>query len=132
MSAWGTLHAATLELAKGTPLKQRLAVAFSAHLTTLPGTELPHALRGEFAALLKAFESVTPMRGETAVQATVRKMSAEDADLIASRIVTLFGHVARASSPRAVEDAGRSSNESVEFNDEADEADVLPLFALKA
>ena len=132
MSAWGIFHAATLELAKGTPLKQRLAVAFSQHLTQLPAAELPAAVRGEFVSLLQAFESVAPMRGESAVQATVRKMSADDAEQLASQIVTLFGNVARASSPRAVEDAGRSANESFDFDDATDGADVLPLFALKA
>ncbi len=132
MSAWRTLHSATLELAKGTPLKQRLAVAFSKHLNALETAELPPALRSEFEAMLQAFELVTPMRGESAVHATVRKMSAEDADRMAARIVTLFGHVARASSPRAVEDVAPSLEEGFDFVIGEDSAEVLPLFAAKA
>jgi len=59
---------------------------------------LPAALRCEFHDLLRGLEAVSPMPGETPVQATVRKMSAEDADLYAARVVVLFGEVARAAS----------------------------------
>jgi len=131
MSAWGKLHAATLELAKGTPLKQRLVAAFSMHLTELAPADLPPPLRAQFTELLQAFEAVAPMRGETAVQATVRKLSAEAADQIAARIVTLFGQVARASTPRGVDDPARSLNESFDFDRPENGADVLPLFAIK-
>ena len=94
MGAWGKLHAATLELAKATPIKQRLACAFSKHLQHVDAAELPAALRCEFHDLLRGLEAVRPMPGETPVQATVRKMSAEDADVYAARIVVLFGEVA--------------------------------------
>jgi hypothetical protein len=95
MSAWGKLHAATLELTKGTSLKQRLAAAFSKHLCYLDAAELPFELRAEFTQLARGLESVKPLPGETAAQATVRKMSADEADLFATRIVQLFGEVAR-------------------------------------
>ncbi len=103
MSAWGKLHAATLELAKATPIKQRLACAFSKHLKYLDAAQLPPALRCEFLDLVRGLESVAPLPGESPVQATVRKMSAEDADLFAARIVVLFGEVARASALRSLE-----------------------------
>ena len=124
MGAWGKLHAATLELAKATPIKQRLACAFSRHLQHVDAAELPAALRCEFHDLLRGLEAVRPMPGETPVQATVRKMSAEDADLYAARIVVLFGEVARASAIRAHE------VESVESRRERyadDAANVIPL-----
>ncbi len=95
MSACGKLHAATLELAKGTSLKHRLTVAFSKHLRDIDATELPSALQEQFIAIRQGLQSVRPMPGESAVQATVRKMSAEQADLFAARIVDLFGEVAR-------------------------------------
>jgi hypothetical protein len=95
MSAWGKLHAATLELTKGTSLKPRLAAAFSKHLRDLDAADLPIELRAEFTQLARSLESVTPLPGETAVQATVRKMSADEADCFATRIVELFGEVAR-------------------------------------
>jgi len=103
MSAWGKLHAATLELAKASPIKQRLACAFSKHLKYLDAAQLPPALRCEFHDLVRGLEAVSPLPGETPVQATVRKMSAEDADVYAARIVVLFGEVARASAARSHE-----------------------------
>ena len=97
------LHAATLELAKSAPIKQRLESAFSKHLRHIEPGQLPPALRCEFHELMRGLEAVPPMPGESPVHATVRKMSAEDADLVATRIVVLFGEVARASAPAAVE-----------------------------
>ncbi len=103
MSVWGKLHAATLELAKSSPIKQRLAHAFSKHLNLIETGQLPPSLRGEFQQIVQGLEAVNPLPGETRVQATVRKMSVEDADLYAARIVVLFGEFARASVPRVVE-----------------------------
>ena len=94
MSAWRRLHAATLELTKGTSLKQRLASAFSKHLCRLDPTDLPTELRSEFTELVRGLESVRPLPGESAVQATVRKMSGMEADRFAARIVGLFGELA--------------------------------------
>ena len=64
------------------------------------------------------------MPGETPVQATVRKMSAEDADLFAARIVVLFGEVARASAAPPVEVAAHDSRHE-RYAEEAD--NVVPL-----
>ena len=107
MSACGKLHAATLELTKGTSLKHRLAVAFSKHLREIDAGELPAALQEQFLEIVQGLESVSPLPGESAVQATVRKMSVDQANLVAARIVDLFGEVARTtvvtSLPRAAE-----------------------------
>lgn len=94
MSACGELHAATLELAKGTSIKQRLAVAFSKYLKHIDVSELPLSLQEQLVAIVKGLESVRPLPGESAVQATVRKMSADEADRCAARIVDLYGAVA--------------------------------------
>ena len=123
MSAWGKLHAATLELAKATPIKQRLALAFSKHLKYIDAAQVPPALRAEFNDILHGLEAVPPLPGETPVQATVRKMSADDADLLAARIVVLFGEVARASSERTF-DAHSDEPRSDRFGDERS---VVPL-----
>ena len=124
MGAWGKLHAATLELAKATPIKQRLACAFSKHLKHIDASDLPPALRCEFHDLLRGLEAVAPLPGETPVQATVRKMSTEDADVFAARIVVLFGEVARASAVRLHEaDADEPRRER--YSD--DSANVVPL-----
>jgi hypothetical protein len=124
MSVWGKLHAATLELAKAAPIKQRLACAFSKHLKHVDATQLPPALRCEFHDLLRGLEAVRPLPGETPVQATVRKMSAEDADLFAARIVVLFGEVARSSALRPVE-AEADEPRRERYSDDA--LNVVPL-----
>jgi len=89
-AAWENFHKATLELAKSAALKQRLTDAFSRHLLDMPASEMPGKLRGDFEALCKRMTSVSPLRGETAVAATVRKMSLPEADACAARIVALL------------------------------------------
>ncbi len=89
-AAWENFHKATLELAKSAALKQRLTDAFSRHLLDMPASEMPSALRGDFELLCKRMTSVSPLRGETAVAATVRKMSLDEADACAARIVALL------------------------------------------
>jgi hypothetical protein len=118
------LHAATLELAKSAPIKQRLACAFSNHLRHVDAAQLPAALRCEFHDLVRGLEAVPPLPGESPVQATVRKMSAEDADLFAARIVVLFGEVARSSALRPVE-AEADELRRERYSDDA--LNVVPL-----
>lgn len=89
-AAWENFHKATLELAKSTALKQRLTDAFSRHLQDMSASEMPGQLRGDFESLRKRMTEVSPMRGETAVAATVRKMSLDEADACAGRIVALL------------------------------------------
>lgn len=125
MGAWGKLHAATLELAKATPIKQRLTCAYSKHLKHIDASDLPPALRCEFHDLLRGLEAVAPLPGETPVQATVRKMSAEDADVVAARIVVLFGEVARISASRPPHEVEADAPRRERYSDDA--ANVVPL-----
>jgi hypothetical protein len=97
-TAHGRLHAATLELTKSSAMKQRLANAFSNFLKELDADELPTEMRTAFATLTAELEAVRPLPGETAVQATVRKMSPEQAEGFALRIVDLYGDLLRAPS----------------------------------
>jgi hypothetical protein len=97
-TAHGRLHAATLELVKSSPIKQRLALAFSNFLKDLDTDELPAELRSAFVALRSEFEVVKPMAGETAVQATVRKMSPDQAEGCACRVFELYADLLRAPS----------------------------------
>ena len=66
------------------------------------------------------------MPGESAVQATVRKLSAEQADLYAARIVDLFHEVACATNaitvPRAAEPAPLNG-----YRERAENLHVVPL-----
>lgn len=96
VAAWECLHKATLELAKSSGLKQRLADAWSHYLEDLSVSEIPGELRQEFEALRLSMNSVRPFPGESAVVATVRKMSMGEADACAQRIVALLDALHRA------------------------------------
>ena len=79
----------------------------------------------------QGLESVRPLPGETAVQATVRKMSIEQANLYAARIVDLFHEVACATQitalPRATESAPLNA-----FRERPDTLHVVPLLYAEA
>ena len=94
-AAWESLHKATLELAKSTPLKQRLTDAFTRHLLELPTYEVPVELRPDLEGLRQSMTRIPPAHGESAVVATVRKMSISDADACATRIVELLDQLHR-------------------------------------
>ena len=94
-SAWETFFAATTVLASAGPIKHRLAEAYREHLADLDEDELPREIREEFDSLSTAMSCVRPMRGETAIQATVRKMSDSEAGSFAVRIVGMLGVLAR-------------------------------------
>jgi hypothetical protein len=100
ISAWDSLHSATLELVRSTPIKQRLICVHRRYLSTLAVEQLPTELRGTFAQVMRAFADVQPLRGEDAVVASVRKMSAQQADDCAALIVEMFGVLSRVESPQ--------------------------------
>ena len=90
MNALTILHGAIVELTKSDPGKSRLATCVSKYLSTIQMEDLPIPAQAQLAALLKSLTTVTPLRGETAIQATIRKMSNAEADSCASRIVDLY------------------------------------------
>jgi len=94
-NAWENFFAATAMLASAGPIKHRLAEAYRTHLATLDQEDLPKELREEFSSITNTISCVRPMRGETAVQATVRKMSDIEAGNLAMRIVNMLGALAR-------------------------------------
>ena len=93
-AAWESLHHAALELASADPLKQRLIKSFSSYLEELDLDSLPPELRTDFKRLAGRLTAVRPLRGETAVSATVRKMSNEDASSCAQQILELMANLA--------------------------------------
>lgn len=93
--AWESLHLATLELVRSTPIKQRLINAYRRHLSTISPEQLPPEIREPFGQLLESLRGVQPQRGEDAVTASVRKMSCQEADECATLIVELFGLLCR-------------------------------------
>jgi hypothetical protein len=96
ISAWDSLHSAILELVRSTPIKQRLICVYRRYLCTIMGEQLPSEARGTYAQVMHILGGVQPLRGEDAVVASVRKMSAQQADDCAALIVEIFGILARA------------------------------------
>ena len=97
-SAWENFFAATAILASAGPIKHRLIEAYRTHLAGLEQDELPKEIRDEFCSVSNCMSCVRPLRGETAEQATVRKMSDLEAGRVAMRIVNMLGVIARAQS----------------------------------
>jgi hypothetical protein len=95
ISAWESLHFATLELVRSTPIKQRLINAHRRHLAGIPPDQLPTEVRESFGRLMDSLCCVQPLRGEDAVAASVRKMSNQEADDCAALIVEIFGTTCR-------------------------------------
>jgi len=89
------LQQATLELTSADPIKHRLISAFSSYLEPLDAAGLPPDLRQPFADLVERLTSVSPLRGESAVAATVRKMSNEEAGDCAREIVRMLAGMAQ-------------------------------------
>jgi hypothetical protein len=96
ISAWESLHFATLELVRSTSIKQRLVGAYRKHLASLPRDQLPSEVRETFAQVMATLDCVQPLRGEDAVAASVRKMSLQEADECSALIVEIYGVTCRA------------------------------------
>lgn len=91
MSMLEHFWAAVFLLVSADSIKRRLITAYASHLSSIKEEDLPNELRKEFTEVVNAISHVKPLRGETAVQATVRKMSDTEASRCAKRIVQLVG-----------------------------------------
>lgn len=98
ITVWDSFLSAAQELSSAGSIKQRLIGAYAHHLANLSNEDLPRELREEYAALEGSLCALRPMRGETAIQATVRKMSDHQAAQCAAQIITLFAALARVQS----------------------------------
>lgn len=76
-------------------IKQRLIQAYEDNLQGIECDELPVAARQQYADLRAMLQSVSPLNGEGAIRATVRKMSANDAEQCAKLMVGLLADVIR-------------------------------------
>jgi len=88
-------HAALIVLAGHGHIKQRLIKAFEENLVDIHEDELPIAMKQPFADLRQEMFRVTPLNGEGAICASVRKMSLDQASDCAGQIVSLYGDIAR-------------------------------------
>lgn len=82
------------ELAGSESIKQRLISAFSNHLKELDPASLPPEQRARFESLAARLTCVRPLRGESAITATVRKMSNSEASDCAHQLIDLMAEVA--------------------------------------
>jgi len=76
-------------------IKQRLIQAYEDSLAIIEDDEIPIALRQSFADLRNMMNQVDPLNGEGPICASVRKMSVEEADACARRIIDLYGDMIR-------------------------------------
>ena len=76
-------------------IKQRLAEAYIEHLGDLDSREFPSDLRQDFSALYSALHRVNPGGKDSCVRASIRKMSAVEADVHAEMIVKLYSELLR-------------------------------------
>ena len=87
---------AALSLARSGSIKDRLTDAYRNHLALVDESELPIELVEPFRAVSQALSRERPLlRGEDAFRATVRKMSNNEADQVASCVVRLYGEMSR-------------------------------------
>ena len=90
-----SFHAALLVLVGHGHIKQRLIKAFDENLVEIHEDELPIAMRQPFADLRHEMFRVSPLNGEGAICASVRKMSLDQASDCAGRIVEMYSEIAR-------------------------------------
>ena len=101
-NACDEFQGATLTLARSGPIKDRLVEAYRNHLANVCEEELPREMREEFRAVSSSFTRERPMlRGEDAARATIRKMSTDEADRLASSVVRIFSEIARSAPARS-------------------------------
>ncbi|HYM34916.1 MAG TPA: hypothetical protein VET48_05930 [Steroidobacteraceae bacterium] len=94
-NAWESFLSAAQLLSSRGPIKQRLTAAYTTYLANVDVEDIPRECREEFVSIGSRLSVVVPLRGETAVQASIRKMSDFEAAAQALRIVNLMGTMMR-------------------------------------
>jgi hypothetical protein len=88
-------YAAVSVLAGHGHIKQRLIKAYEDNLVAISEDELPIAVKQTFSDLKHQMNRVTPLNGEGAICASVRKMSVYEAAECAVLVVALYGEISR-------------------------------------
>jgi hypothetical protein len=112
---------AALVLARSGTVKERLHAAYREHLCDLEAEMLPSEIRDDFSVLLRSLTRERPLRGEDAATATIRKLSACEAEQLSALLIDLF---ARLSGLGAVED--------LRVSPAVPGAQVIPLFSAES
>jgi hypothetical protein len=99
-TAWEKFQSAAVCLARSGGIKERLTDAYRNYLALVAEEDLPKELRDDFRAFGRALTRERPLlRGEDAFRATIRKMSNEEADQVATTIVLMFAAIPRSYTP---------------------------------
>lgn len=93
-------YAALEVLAGDGSIKQRLIAAYRDNLDDLDEDEMPQPVQAAFASLRERLHRVTPLNGEAAVCATVRKMSSDEASRCAASLLSLYREMVAARDER--------------------------------
>ena len=95
-------------------IKKRLISAYSENLALLPEDDIPESIRSRFERLRQSLHAVKPLSTESPVVASVRKMSAADANRCAASIVIMFSELVRVKTTgeRLTLDKGNGSHQS--------------------
>lgn len=88
------LEAAAFALAGCEPIKDRLAIAWSKHLSDLEARDFPRDVRDEFEELFTAMNRERALPGDTVLKASLRKLSTVEVTRYAKLIMRTYGHVA--------------------------------------
>ena len=89
-TTWELFHQASLALVGAGTVKQRLALAWRRYLYDIDAEMLPRELRSDFQLLGDMLTCERAVGGLGVVEATVRKMSDQQACRCAERIVEMF------------------------------------------
>lgn len=88
-------QSAVMILAGHGDVKQRLMRAYADNLESIPEGELPGELATDFVSLKTRMTAVSPFSNETAICASVRKMSADEASACAKTVVSMYSLLIR-------------------------------------
>ncbi len=88
-------YAAASVLAGHGHIKQRLVKAYEENLAVIKDDDLPIAVKQSFADLRHMMSRVDPLKGEGPTRASVRKMSVEEADECAHKMIDLYRDMIR-------------------------------------
>ena len=90
-------YAAVSVLAGHGHIKQRLVKAYEENLVVIEDEDLPIAVKQSFADLRHMMSRVDPVKREGRIRASVRKMSVDEADECAHKMIDLYGDMIRSS-----------------------------------
>ncbi len=132
MNIHDAMQAALRELVLNNHIKHRLISCYLKYFQHINEAELPTALRAELTRVRQALIAASPLPGETPVQATVRKMSIDEAERLALDIVSLASEIAKGFSQQLawVDESAAAPSAETPRTRKTVRQKVIPLFAL--